>query len=401
MWRSIIIALALICLGLLGWYAVRKYPYRIEADIEARAQKALNAKVPGVLVDVPEQTRTAVLAGSVPTEADRAAAEKLVSDISGVKTVMNQITVGTAPVPVPPAPEAMEAIFEASFTWTGTTLTLTGSVPNALINDVSSKVRASFPDASFERRYETTEGTPPANASGAITAALYALGQTSEGKAELGPRKLSIQGTVGDAATAAKMRSLIEGAGGSATLTVATGVADVAADAVAGTADAVIEAVAEVVVVDAGPAEVAPEVAITPEVAIAPGVVPGGALTAAQCKTTIQALIEGDKRITFKPNTGKLSDEGEAKVKEIAVVLARCPTAKGSIEGYHDDMGDPDKLKELTQIRAYNVHKRLTDLGMDKARFRYVGLGYRNMRYGGKAGMRVLNQRVEFNITVE
>ena len=400
MWRSIIIALALICLGLLGWYAVRKYPYRIEADIEARAQKALNEQLPGVLVDVPEQTRTAVLAGSVASEADREAAERLVSGISGVKTVMNQITVGTSPLPVPPAATETEAILDASFTWTGTTLTLSGSVPNALVNDVSTKVRATFPNASFERRYETTEGVMPPSANATLSAALDALAQTAEGKARIG-RKLTLQATVVDAAAESKVKTLVESAGGTATLTIAAPVAENVGDAAGSEVlDAAVEAVAEVVV-DAGP--VAPEVAVAPEVVapeVAP-VLPGGTLTAAQCKATIQALIEGDKRITFKSNTGKLTEEGEAKVKEVAAILARCPTAKGVIEGYHDDMGDPDKLKELTQIRAYNVHKRLTDLGMDKTRFRYIGLGYRNMRYGGKAGMRVLNQRVEFNITVE
>lgn len=402
MWRSIIIALALICLGLLGWYAVRKYPYRIEADIEARAQKVLNLKVPGVLVDVPEQTRTAVLAGAVPTEADRAMAEKLVSEISGVKNVTNQITIGTQPVPVPPAP-ATEAIFQASLDWTGTNLTLSGSIPNALVEGVSDKVRATYAAASFERKYETTEGASPARASAVMNAALEALALTNEGKAEVGTKRFTLTATVADAATEAKVRSIVDGiGGGELTLTIpslgveAADVAEATAEVV-DVAEPQAEVIAEVApeVVDAGPVEVA----VAPEV-VQP-VAPGGALTPAQCKTTIQALIEGDKRITFKSNTGKLTDEGEAKVKEIAAILARCPTAKGTIEGYHDDFGDPDKVKELTQIRAYNVHKRLTDLGMDKTRFRYIGLGYRNMRYGGKPGMRVLNQRVEFNITVE
>ena len=39
-------------------------------------------------------------------------------------------------------------------------------------------------------------------------------------------------------------------------------------------------------------------------------------------------------------------------------------------------------------------------MGMDEKRFRYIGLGYRNMRYR-KPSERVLNQRIEFNITVE
>ena len=83
MWRSIIIALTLICLVLLGWFAVRKYPGRIEADLQARAQSALGAKggaVEGVIIKASQ--RDVVLGGRVASEADKQAAAALVADVA-------------------------------------------------------------------------------------------------------------------------------------------------------------------------------------------------------------------------------------------------------------------------------------------------------------------------------
>ncbi len=303
MWRSIIIALALICLGLLGWYAVHKIPGRIESDLQVAAQKLIDSQSLGAIV-VRASNRDIVLQGTTPNAAAKDAAERLVTAMGGVKSVTNQLSVDGGPVVVPPAP---------------------GPEPTP------------EPD--------TTQAAAP----------------------DAGP----------------------------------------AADTAAAQADAGPELTPEVAAPEVLEEVAAPEVleeVAAPEVAAPEAVVPapdtGGALTPAQCKQMIADLLVGEQRITFKSNTGKLTEEGEAKVVTIAGLLARCPTAKGTIEGYHDDYGDPDKLKELTQIRAYNVHKRLTDLGMDKTRFRYIGFGYRNMRYR-LAKERVLNQRIEFNITVE
>lgn len=326
MWRFIIIALTLICLVLLGWYAVRKYPGRVEADIQARAQAALAAKGPGVAgVIVKASQRDLVLDGTVASATDREAALALVTDLSGVKSVTDQLTVGGGEAPSPGPNEAPRAdVIEA----------------------------------------------PTADAAGEVT---------DDAKADAGSAGA-------DARTGADVAS-------------ADTVGEVAAAAVDAGPVVPDAAGAEVAIADTAAPEVAAEVtaaAPTPTAAD-----PGGALTPKQCAAIIASMIEGEKRITFRSNTGRLTDEGDAKVKEVAAVLARCPTATGVIEGYHDDYGEPDRIKQLSQIRAFNVHKRLSDLGVDPKRFRYVGLGYRNMKYHGAPKVRILNQRVEFNITVE
>jgi outer membrane protein OmpA-like peptidoglycan-associated protein len=298
MWRALIVSLALICLVLLGWYAIKKYPGRIEADIAARAQTAVAARVPGVKVQASQ--RDLVLSGRVETEEDRSRAQAFVLEVSGVKSVVNQLEVGAAtptPAPVPeptPTPAA---------------------------------------DASADTADTAQPDTQPAPDTALIEAEV----------ADAGPVEA-------DAAAPADVAEVNDAA------TVETTAADVAA--------------------------------------------PGGTLTASQCKEAIASAVEGDKRIMFQSNTGKLTDEGQARLAEVWAILQRCPEAKGAIEAYHDDFGDPDKVKTLTQIRAYNTHKRLVDMGMDGKRFRYLGLGYRNMRYR-KPGERLLNQRIEFNITVE
>jgi len=312
MWRTIIVSLALICLLLLGWYAVRKFPGRIEADLQLQAQTALASRVPNVLVRASQ--RDLVLTGAVATEAERSAAETLARDLSGVKTVVNEVVIRSgseAPAPGPTEPPAPSP-----------------DTPAPDVAAVADAAAANAPDA----------GTEKSDASNVLE------------MEALEPDEPAADATSVDASAADAEAKAPEG----------------------------------------------PDV--SPDTAAAPA--PTSTLTAAQCKEAVLAAIEGEKRITFVGMTGKFTPEGEKKLDEVWAILKRCPDAKGTIEAYHDDYGDPDKLKTLTQVRAYNTHKRLVGQGMPEKRFRYVGLGYRNMRYGGGA-KRVLNQRVEFNITVE
>jgi outer membrane protein OmpA-like peptidoglycan-associated protein len=304
MWRSIIIALAVICLALLGWYAVRKYPGRVEANLQVRVEKAITAKASGLLIQASQ--RDIVLTGMVRDEAAQKELRALVAAVSGVKAVHDRTSLGVSPVQVPPPS------------------------PGEGPSDMKPP-----PD-------EPPDPGP------------HAHGDAEDAHAAGEPASDAALADKGDAARAPP---------------------------------------------DAAPA--APDAAPAVEVAAAPAVPAAGALSPAQCKQTLDAMLEGEERITFTPNTGRLTPEGEAKVVEVYAVLQRCPDATGVIEGYHDDYGDPDKLRVLTRKRAYTVHTKLVELGLDKKRFTYAGKGYLNMRYGAKPEVRALNQRIEFNITVE
>lgn len=329
MWRTLIVSLALICLVLLGWYAVRKFPGRIEADLQDRAQKTMTSRVPNVTVRAYQ--RDLVLTGVVADEATRSSAERLARELSGVRTVVSQLRVGVPGAPAPtPSPEPAP-----------------GPSPEPTPTDPAPEPTRA--DGDGGARGEGEPAVPP---------------QPQDPPTEPPtPEEPADEPADKDAAAAVLDMDTLE--------------PDEPAE----------------------PAAPAPAEPAAPEKPAEPAR-PDGRLTAAECRDQIKALIEGDNRITFQGATGKFTPEGEAKVLEVWAILQRCPEVRGTIEAYHDDYGDPDRLKTLTQIRAYNTHKKLVDLGMDPKRLRYVGLGYRNMRYGGGAN-RVLNQRVEFNLTVE
>jgi outer membrane protein OmpA-like peptidoglycan-associated protein len=417
MWRTIIVALALICLGLLGWYAVRKYPKQIERDLQARVQKVIDQRAPGATAKVTDRDAELVL----PAGVDKVAIEREIADLSGIKSVRSQVAVVATPEPEVAAPGPRPepepaALLELDITWTGTSLMFSGKLPKGFRGELDQRLVTNFDTETLTvgRQLTETEGTPPEGGSAALQAALDALSASLDGKVRIVGKTITASATVENETLAARVKSLVAQVGGTITVTIRVPVpdADVVGDATPSDAGEVTgdvsvldmsleepgdagptpDAVSDAKPADAAPAEVAPTKPT-----------PGDAspLSAKECKDRIQAMVEGPNRITFLPNTGRLTPEGDVKVVAIWGVLQRCPTAKGVIEGYHDDYGDPDKLKLLTYGRALGVQRRLVELGMEKARFKIAGLGYRNMRYGGKADTRVLNQRVEFNIKVD
>lgn len=382
MWRSIIIALALTCLALLGWYAVQKYPGRIEDGLKARVQQAIAAESSGITVAASQ--RDIVLTGAVRDEERRKSIRDRVGGMSGVKKVHDRMTVSVAPVQV--SPSEREAVVMIDVEWRGGALKLSGAMPESLIAAAEDKVAAAFPVKGLRvgKKLTETQGVVSPAARGRVLAALEALALGEEGTAKIRAGALSLDVTIRDPAARGDVEAVAKRVGAELLVRVA-GAAPDGADAGPSGGDPGADTTASKG--DAGPAET--------------GAAATGSLTPAQCRDVIAKMVAGNARITFRPNTGRLTPDGEAKVTAIWQVLERCPDAKGVIEGYHDDLGDPDKIRNLTRRRAFSVHKKLRELGMEPGRFKYDGLGYRNMKYGGKPEARALNQRVEFNITVE
>ncbi len=417
MWRYTIVALAVLCLGMLGWYGATRYPGRIESDLAARAQKALDSRVPGLVVKASE--RTLVLQGVVKDEALRVEIEQLASDLPGVKEVNSTLTI-EAPAPIEPTP-GQKALLDLEIVWSGKAIELRGSLPKALQKDFDLHLISSFgtEDVVVSRRIGQPEGEAPKEGKAQLEDAINALVQMSSGRARIAGGALAISGVVPSSEVEGRVMAIAAKAKAQVSLVVRaptaeptpadvvepvpdTSIADVPPD-VPETATAEVaptDAPSEVVQADTGPV---PTDAMVTEVAVS-DVTPvpaGGPLSFEQCRDAIRDSIEAEKRITFDTGTARLTDDGRAKVDAIWGLLQRCPNAKGVIEGYHDDLGDPDKIKGLTVMRAAAVYKRLLDLGMVKGRFKYYGLGYRNMRFGGKPDRRVLNQRVEIKLLSE
>lgn len=392
MWRLIIVSLALICLGLLGYYAVSKRSVQISAGLAVNATKTVQARVAGVRVEVVQ--RDARLVGRVSSDALKADAERLVAGLSGIKTVKNELEVvpiePPAPEPAPepaPAPEMpptppkgpdapppadpeppvpAHAPLQLEVTWDGTTLTAIGALPEGLRKDIGLSFVSDFPDAIVKDAITitTNPGTPAL--AGAMKTAVRSLARLQSGKVHVTDEDFELNGIAASADDEAAVKTMV----GDEIKTLASTVT--------------------VTVAGAPPPGPAPE-PIPAE----------GPLTVALCQTAIDRLLEGDQRVTFKGPTGRLSDESGPKLEAVWALLQRCPDARGQIVGLHDDMGEPDKVKQLSWIRAFNVHKRLVELGMDKDRFKIVGLGQRDFRYPNKGDTRVLNQRIEFRLEVQ
>lgn len=307
MWRNLIMVLALTCLVLLGWYAVQRYPSRIEADLEARVQLALEKR--GLSTQVSVTQRDVTLSGQGSAQ-DIKASKEAALEVAGLHSVRDDMKVAEEAKAEIPAVQLVEA------------------KPS---EDVVAQVEVA-PEATDAPAEDTAE------AAEAVEATDLPAADVGEAKAE----------------------------------------ADTAA--------------AEVVAADTEKAVEADKGQAIPAT---------GALTPAQCKALLAEMFEPPHSIDFRPNTGRLTPEGEAQVAQAWEVLKRCPEAKGVIECHHDNYGDPDRLHQMTHIRAYQVHKTLVSLGMDKSRFSYLGKGFQEMKYGVARETRALNRRVEFNITVE
>ncbi|MCD2340018.1 OmpA family protein [Ideonella azotifigens] len=100
--------------------------------------------------------------------------------------------------------------------------------------------------------------------------------------------------------------------------------------------------------------------------------------------------------INFDTNQAVLKEDGQAAVKEIAVLLKQQPQLKLSIEGHTDNVGQAADNKKLSQARAEAVLKAVVAQGIDGKRLAAVGRGQEvpvadNRNEAGRAK----NRRVE------
>ncbi len=194
MWRYIIVALAVVCLGMLGWYGATRYPGRIESDLASRAQKVLDSRVPGLVVKASE--RTLVLQGVVKDEAQRIEVERLASDLPGVKEVNSTLTV-EAPA-LFEGPPTQKALLDLEIVWSGKAIELRGSLPKALQKDFDLHLVSSFgtEDVVVSRRIGQPEGEAPKEGKAQLEDAINALVQMSSGRARIAGGALAISGVV-------------------------------------------------------------------------------------------------------------------------------------------------------------------------------------------------------------
>jgi hypothetical protein len=146
--------------------------------------------------------------------------------------------------------------------------------------------------------------------------------------------------------------------------------------------------------------------------AVASPTLAGGApLEPRACRDAVRALTRDPvNRIGFAapsgpaapapstPGSVELSPDGQQALRRFAAVLLRCPGAKGTVEGFHHNLGDPDRIRSLTHRRAEVVLAALARMGIESARFTVIGRGYLAPRYRNNADERHLNERVEIKL---
>lgn len=451
--RKLIALLGLAVLGVGGYYVVHKYAKSVPETLRANAGEALaRANIPGLTVEM--DGLDATLVGAVPSQAQREAAVAAVQRVSGIRNVDAAEVVLGAPDrgPGEPPPAPREGAIDLDARWRDGALTLTGYVRGAALGErVAQKIAQAFPGAPVDGTLARRDGEP---ADGDETvkravAGLEALAQTNDGALRVTDLAVTLNGSVPDEATRERMAALLrnhvqapvelalvvsvvapvvdvdlgeldpldEGeldadadvvTDGDVELAAVEGDVEAADDAQEPIADAeaAVEADAEAAVEAAVEADT--EAAASDE--DAPAAVgdegpPGGVdlaattpLSAEQCEEVLWWLVEGEKRIQFDGRR-RILPESDPTLVRVAAVLKRCADAAVVVEGYTDAYGEPDEQRKMSWRWAFNVTKRLEELGIEADRLTVRAYGVNRPRYSNGRETRHLNRRIEFKLT--
>jgi outer membrane protein OmpA-like peptidoglycan-associated protein len=345
--RSTIAVISLAALGLLAWVGVARVAPAFEADLRARALAAAGGIGPDLAVEV--EGRDVVLSGALPAGVSADQALAVLAALPGAGAIVDRTS------PAAPSPERP-----------------------ALPVDAAGRGAVESPDVTPapEDVPPALEDVPPAPEE------ITAPEEVAEGDAEDGQDL--VEGDFGPTQPAADGGAPEEPALNLAALEVdeaAVAPPPAAAPASQGS----------------GSPAAAPS---QPSPAASSG---SGALDLAACREALRSMSASRAdRIGFAaPDSTELGPEGLAALKRYAAVLVRCPTVAGVVEGFHHNIGNPDRIRALTLKRAEVALAALGRLGVDVARFRPKGLGYLHPRYRNNDAERHLNERVEIKIGVK
>jgi len=116
-----------------------------------------------------------------------------------------------------------------------------------------------------------------------------------------------------------------------------------------------------------------------------------------QLSTLPKTLTRG---VTFNHRRSTLGEDSRKLLDEAATILQRYPDVKIAIEGYTDNVGDPNFNRLLSEHRASAVRDYLIERGIEPPRLVAIGRGAENpvasndTPYG-----RSLNRRIEFHLS--
>jgi outer membrane protein OmpA-like peptidoglycan-associated protein len=95
-----------------------------------------------------------------------------------------------------------------------------------------------------------------------------------------------------------------------------------------------------------------------------------------------------------------LSDDSRKLLDEAATILQKYPDVQIVIEGYTDNVGNPDFNRLLSEYRANAVRDYLIERGIESPRLVAVGRGAENPIASNNTPYgRSLNRRIEFHLS--
>ncbi len=112
-----------------------------------------------------------------------------------------------------------------------------------------------------------------------------------------------------------------------------------------------------------------------------------------------KVFLTAQKEVQFRTGSSDLTEESEAILDQLALVLKKYPQYFLSIRGYTDDQGKAESNQKLSERRAKACFDYLVDAGIASGRMNFAGLGESNpIGDNSTAEGRRLNRRVEFDI---
>ncbi len=336
------VLLALIAFAVLGWFCVYRHAPLIQADVRSGVQANLAANL-GEQLDVAVSGRDVTLTGEVDSEGT---VERLLASAaaaSGVRTVVNQLTVVAVPTTTP---------YRAQIDRSAVSLRVSGELPDDPTRTRILEQLGAF-DAQLPIADETAlRDSPPAGFSAALNAGIEALAIFDTGSLSVTDNQLELRGQVASAVLRDQVRDAI--------------------GAIDGIESSLAISVAE-------PPAIAEQVQ--------------------SCQARFDTLLAGEK-ILFATSSADIDASSQQLLTTLAEVAAQCPNVKIEIAGHTDSRGDPAYNQYLSQERANSVRDALVALGVRTDRLSAVGFGADQPRDDNATSAgRENNRRIELTVS--
>lgn len=339
--RRAIVPITVGVLGLTAISLVQELPLRsaVERDLTARSTKALRAA--GVdEVKVRFEGRDGTLTGTVTNPAHRDAAIVAVQQVAGVRAAQDRLSGPAEPArATPPAPEKTGAHIVAQLR--DGQLAVTGCVPSAAARaDLLAAAHQTAHPKRLSSRI-TVDSKVTGTGLDRLAAVLAALGPNAEVTVELRDGRLTLAGGV---ASKRQIRRAV-----------------VASAAVTG-----------------DPRKVANRLTVDPGV-------------------TVTAAVRALPPVTFRTAYSTPTEHDEAAIRRLAGALRTNPGVRLEVQGFTDNVGDPNMNYGLSFARARTVRNELQRLGVPRSHLSFKAFGEKNPKLPNtSAANRAANRRVEF-----